>query len=185
MNWDDKREVKKGDLGESICRSLLESDKYVVYEAVTKKAHLIDFFCHRESKEIIGAEVKSKRRTKKCFWGDVPGTGFDIRHYKEYLHLQEKHNIEIKMFFVDEYEELIYGGWLSDLMNNAIKVKDVVLFRLDEMDIFYKLSETQVSNLKALSRSKQDYEGVKAYFNQKKKVIKNPMQGKLFNHWDI
>lgn len=188
MDWQDKTTVKKGDLGENICRELLQMDGYVVYKSITDgMPHLIDFFCHKESKNIIGAEVKAKSRTIKCFWGNIPGTGCNLKSYNEYLHLQEKHSIDIKMYFVDQYEECIYGGWLSDITPGLKHLPGgQVVFRLDLMQVFYNLSASQVEELKRLTKPGISYSGVKRHFCRTNsddiQKLPNPIQLSFFNH---
>lgn len=185
MGWQDKIEVKKGNLGEAICRGLLEKDKYVIYAPVVEGAHLIDFFCHKESKNIIGAEVKTKRRTIKRFWGNVPGTGCNTKVFREYMHLQEKHNIDVKMFFVDQFERCIYGGWLSDISpGHKFLPGGQVIFRLDLMQVFYNLSAHQIEELKRLTKQGIHYSGVAKYFCQQPNNSALPTPGQLsfFSH---
>ena len=43
MSWEDKIQVKKGNLGENIVKDTLEKKGYVVYKCVTERAHAFDF----------------------------------------------------------------------------------------------------------------------------------------------
>ena len=79
MNWSDKTQVKKGDIGERIVKDLLEKKGYSVYKAITEKAHAFDFLAIKGKKQLLFVEVKTKAKTNK--W---PATGLDIRHWNEY-----------------------------------------------------------------------------------------------------
>jgi len=184
MNWQDKTTVKKGNIGEEICRNLLEGQGFVVYNPVTDAAHVIDFFCHKSNKELIAAEVKTKRRTLKNYWYrdskvkskgiaapeliGIPGTGFNRKSAKEYWHLHKKHNIDVVLFFVDDFEGCIYGGRFSKLLHYGTKMKtaDQVVFPLDKMNVFCRLSTHEKNLIASITNCKYDYSSHSPFFNQ-------------------
>ena len=43
-DWNDKTEVKKGDIGEAIVKNILEQKGYVIYKCVTEKLMLLIFW---------------------------------------------------------------------------------------------------------------------------------------------
>lgn len=110
-SWDDKLTVRKGALGESLVRKFLEEAGYIVYEPKTEGAHAFDKLCvSRDKKVLFIVEVKTKPHRLK-----YPDTGIDIRHYQEYLHIQEKYGVDVLIFFVDEFKKQIYANKLKEL----------------------------------------------------------------------
>lgn len=161
MDWQDKRETKKGNIGEEIIRNMLRKKGYVIYEPVDNAPHLIDIFCHHSQKDLICIEVKTKRR--RANWED---TGFETRHYKEYIRLLENHRLDTFIAFVDDFEECIYGQKLSHLMQFANEYKGQVYFSLQEMKFIHRLTDRQLNDLKKLTTERYDYSKVKKFFNR-------------------
>jgi len=64
QEWQDKKEVKKGNIGELIIRNYLEDKGYVVYEPVTEKAHHFDKVISRNKKFLAVAEIKTYERLR-------------------------------------------------------------------------------------------------------------------------
>ena len=113
MNWIDKPQVKKGNIGEAYVKQFLEKKGYIVYAPVTDGAHKIDFFAHNgKEKNVICIEAKAKKRM--AYFEE---TGFNYDSYLHYLEVQEKHSIPTYIFFIDEFEKCIYGQWLHKLGN--------------------------------------------------------------------
>jgi Holliday junction resolvase-like predicted endonuclease len=112
MSFLDKDTSKKGIIGEQFVRAHLESKGFVVYKAVTDdKPHPLDFFAATEDKKrIVIAEVKSK--SKRMIYDD---TGIDERHFQEYKYIQNKYNMDVFVYFVDEESALVYGNYLKEL----------------------------------------------------------------------
>ena len=109
-NWDDKREVKKGQIGERIIKSFLENKGYIVYTPNTAGAHAFDFLAIKDKEKAIIAE--SKTYPKRKFYND---TGIDIENYEKYKIISENHNMPVFLFFIDDVKNEIYGNWLSEL----------------------------------------------------------------------
>lgn len=164
MDWQDRTEVKKGNLGEEIVKNVLESKGYIVYKCGTKGAHAFDFLAVKNKQVLFIAEVKSKARLNKFY-----ATGINTKHYKEYKYIYNKHNIDILLFFVDEHpsEKRIYCQKLSILMQNKTIdnisypnteiAKDIVLFSLSDMINVCYLSDEQMQMLKSFSNRSYDY----------------------------
>lgn len=164
MNWEDKVQVKKGDLGERIVRDTLESKGYVVYKSVTEKAHAFDFLAVKDKKVFVIAEVKSKARFNK-----YEATGIDVKHYNEYRYIFENQNIDVVLFFVDEHpkEERIYCQSLSVLMQEKIIAgvkypntqiaSGKIIFSLSDMITVCKLLPDQLAELKKYSSRNYEY----------------------------
>lgn len=104
------RETIKGDVGEDIVRNLLEECNFVVYQAITEKAHLVDFIVQRDMDLIFAVEVKTKPKFKK-----YPATGFDYRHYQRYRDFSKKSRLPVLIVFVDIELKNIYGNFLHVL----------------------------------------------------------------------
>jgi len=164
MSWQDKIQVKKGDLGENIVKDTLEKKGYIVYKCVTERAHAFDFLAVKDKKVFVIAEVKSKARFNK-----YEATGIDLRHFYEYKFIYNNHKIDILLFFVDEHpkEERIYCQKLSVLMKekticnvkypNTEISKGKIIFSLTDMITVCKLSKDQLSELKKYSSRNYEY----------------------------
>jgi hypothetical protein len=57
--------LRKGALGESIIRSIMEDKGWVVYQPVTEGAHCFDIMAIRDKKTAIAVDVKAKARMNK------------------------------------------------------------------------------------------------------------------------
>ena len=121
MNWEDQTTVKKGNIGEDIVSDYFKARNYIPYKPDAEGSHPFDRIMARaDKKEIFIAEVKTKAR--RIYY---PDTGIDIRHYDSYKYIQDKYNIDVFIYFVDEYLKTIYGNFLRILdkervMKNAI-----------------------------------------------------------------
>jgi len=155
-NWNDKLEVKKGNIGEKIVQEYLENRGFVIYKPITEKAHCFDTLAIKDKEKLLIVEIKTKARLNK-----YPATGFDYKHYLEYNKISEKHNADVFVFFVDEMLEKVYGNYLKYLEELTIinKVvypitinfgynKKVIAFPLDNMVDIKMLTEEQVQEIK-------------------------------------
>jgi Holliday junction resolvase-like predicted endonuclease len=164
MNWSDKTQVKKGDIGEQIVKDLLEKKGYSVYKAITEKAHAFDFLAIKGKQQLLFAEVKTKAKTNK--W---PATGIDIKHFNEYKFILEKYNIDFILFFVDEHpdQQRVYCQKLSclieecqidgELYPNTTMCKGIILFPLQKMIHVRDLTDDEAKTLKQLSTRNYEY----------------------------
>ncbi len=163
MSWRDKKEVKKGNIGELILKQYLESKGYIVYEPVTKGSHSFDKIAVREKENMVIVEVKTKARMNK-----FNATGFDIKSYKYYKCIKEKYNIPLYCFFVDECLGKIYGNKLSSLEKKYIDskkiiypntkiVKNIILFSLDTMKTIHYLNNLEIKEIKKYNSRNYDY----------------------------
>lgn len=165
MNWEEQKTVKKGTIGEQIVFDFLTEKGFIVYVPVTNGAHKIDFFAHKSgaSKNVIAAEVKSKRRMAK-----FPSTGFNYSSYEHYQEILDKHSIDTFCFFVDDFEGCIYGSWLSKLGEGRIiggGRNKVIVWGLDSMKLIRHLTFDEVNQLTEHTTEKYSYENVERYFN--------------------
>lgn len=122
MLREDKPEVKKGNIGERIVEEYLEKDGFIIYKPVTNWPHAFDRLAIKDKQMLILAEVKTKGKMTKLPFKDA--TGFELRHYYEYIGISNKHNLDIFIFFVDDNTESVYGNYLSEL-DKSYKIGDV------------------------------------------------------------
>ncbi len=108
--WHDKHEVKKGDYGEELVRRILESHGFVVYQAVTEGAHLIDFIVELDKNLIFAVDVKTKEMMIK-----YAETGFNYSNYEHYRDFSTRARMPVLIAFVDPRKKTIYGNFLSVL----------------------------------------------------------------------
>ena len=113
-DWESRRTVQKGNLGEDIVKKFLEGKGLVVYKPVTDKAHSFDMLAICDKRAVMIAEVKSKTlmNFSKC-------TGFNYSTFLDYCYISNKHKIPVFVFFVDEKLAEIYGNWLHELEKPA------------------------------------------------------------------
>lgn len=166
MNWQNKKEVKKGNLGERIVERHLLQHGFVPYRATTDNAaHPFDrLVASRDKKSISIAEIKTKAH--RTYY---PDTGINIEHYNDYTAISIKHNMAVFIFFVDEHKKEIYGNFLSELdkpctvtHNNKIlqyplNHGNIRYFPLCKMQKISELTEIEAKVLSKLSARNYDY----------------------------
>lgn len=172
MRWEDKQEVKKGDMGENFLdQYLFQTGKWIPYLPVFDGPHPFDrIAASLDKKELFIVEVKTKPRRK---W--YPDTGFNYKNYLEYKHLNEKYGIRVFVVFVDEYRGEGYGNFLDcleievEIILGSKRIKypliddskygcKIIYFPLSNMIIpLFKLTPQQCQKLKKLSKYSQDY----------------------------
>jgi len=162
MDWKDRIEVKKGDIGEQIVNDYLLSKGLIVYEPITEKAHGFDRLVSVGKERFVIVEIKTKAKRNK-----YPDTGIDYRHYIEYKTISEKHNLPVLLYFVDEMLGEIYGDRLDILERpNCYNYKESVLsypkveqygrvkliyFYQPTMKKIHTLTDGQIQNIKKYS----------------------------------
>lgn len=111
-NWESKTTVKKGNIGENLTKQYLRNQGYIIYSPETEGKHPFDTLIVTPDKKKIGVgEIKTKPK-RRCY----PDTGIDLRHYNDYISVQNNYNIEVYIFFVDEESKTIYGNTLNKLL---------------------------------------------------------------------
>lgn len=167
MEWSERKTVKKGDLGESIVRRVLENKNYIIYNPTTPGPHAFDILAVKNKIDFIVAEVKSKARMNR-----FRATGIDVRHYNDYVKVLEKYGIDVILFFVDEHpeEKRVYCASLNKLKIDKeiegkiypnfdiLKSHNIVLFHLSEMTHIEYLEDAEVLELQKLSTRQHEYE---------------------------
>jgi hypothetical protein len=156
---------RKGGVGESVVRGVLEAKGWVVYQPVTEGAHQFDMLCIKDKRSAAAFDIKAKARMNK-----FPCTGVDQRHFEEYKSFAEKHNMPFWLVFVDESMRSIYGNTIAELETPrseggidypwAMKTKGgkfLRLWPLSAMKVIADLSVADADALKALSQRSYDY----------------------------
>jgi Holliday junction resolvase-like predicted endonuclease len=173
MVWQEKIEVKKGNIGEDLVAQMLKKNNYVVYSPKTDGSHNIDFIAHQfREGQLICCEVKTKKRMAK-----YARTGFNLRHHEGYKQMKERHNMDTFVAFVDDFERCIYGNWLDKLgegfkrgnknqKENKNQYDEVIVFPLENMVKIDILSEDIIKKLQEYTKENDnyDYSNVKRHF---------------------
>lgn len=164
-NWQDKPEVKKGNIGENIVDKYLRDKGFVPYYPDMRSAHPFDRLCaSKDKRTLLIAEVKAK--AKRTYY---PDTGFNISNYEDYCNIRQKYNIPIYLYFVDEGMGLVYGNKLSVLEEEKIikhqmmdlkyplKQKGIIYFPIEKMEVIGAITEKKQQELKDLSSRNYPY----------------------------
>ncbi|MGL4999216.1 MAG: hypothetical protein ACRC5T_09635, partial [Cetobacterium sp.] len=102
--WQQKTEVKKGDLGEELVENFLTKKGYIIYKPVTDGGHAFDRVIHtKNGKKLCVVEVKTKAIMNK-----YPATGIDYSAFKGYMEINKNHNMNVRLVFVDELLGEVY-----------------------------------------------------------------------------
>lgn len=160
-NWNEKEEVKKGNIGENIVFNYLCNSGYTVYRPVTEGPHLFDNLCvSRDKRTIFIAEVKTKEARKY-----YPDTGIDIRSYQEYKFVENKYNLHVYLFFVDAANRKVYGNFLRRLETPKAEGKysyplqqgGIIYFPLSSMTLISELTAEEAEEIK--KHNTKNYDG--------------------------
>jgi len=114
LSWQDKPEVKKGDIGEDIVDCILSNMGYSSFKNNDNCSHPIDrIYIHRKTHDIKVIDVKCKQLRDK-----YPDTGFPFSNFKVYRDINKAITVEI--WFVDCVKGEIYGNTLDKLKEMKI-----------------------------------------------------------------
>jgi hypothetical protein len=165
VDFEKTDKYKKGTYAEEIVFNYLRGKGFVVYRPSSGCAHGFDNLAVKDKKKIIIVECKAKARRNY-----YPDTGINKKHLEDYLYIQEKHNLPVYIFFIDEMEGRIYGNTLDRLMLPANHIKKgekityplyqkgIVYFHLDNMVNIADIEKKQVEFLKKHSTRSYDYQ---------------------------
>lgn len=164
-NWQSLTSVKKGNIGERLVNEFLIKKGYIPYSPDADGAHPFDrLVASRDKKTIFIADSKTK--PARTYY---PDTGINIRHYNEYKFIQDKYNIDVFIFFVDEDSKTIYGNFLKRLdeprkivhngkiIEYPMEQKGIRYFPLSVMMPVAEIPAVDVLELFGLSQRKKDY----------------------------
>jgi len=149
-DWEERTTVKKGNYGEKLVNNLLEKEGFIMYMPTTPGKHAFDRLAIKGKKDILMVECKSKAKRK---W--VDDTGIDIRHFKDYTYISNKHHLYLFIFFIDEYLGEIYGNYLHKLTKPKVIGKRT--YPLEEKGIIYFPMCNMKRNLAKLNGKDVDF----------------------------
>ena len=166
MEWNRRREVKKGNYGEDLVCAYLKRDGWVIYKPENNGPHPFDRLCVKNKREIMIAECKTKSRMSK-----YNGTGVNTKNYEEYCAIVDHHKLELFLFFVDENAQEIYGNYLSILQKPYTDTSgvefpkrllcrngdDVTIFSCEKMEHIAYISNKAVDVLKTHTSRNWEY----------------------------
>ena len=170
MKFEDLPQVKKATFAEQELDKFLLKRGIVPYIPIPGTAHPFDRLCATaDKKKLFIAEVKAKA-SRKYF----PDTGMNLKSHNDYIHIRDTYNIDIWLFFVDEFKKQIYGNLLSEL-EKSIRIDyqgrslqypliqatksgtEIIYFCLDNMIKVCDIDEITAKQLTELSTRNYDY----------------------------
>ena len=164
INFKDLKTTQKEEVGESLVNKYLEAKGFIIYTPITNGSHAFDRLAIKDNKLLLIAEIKSKAKRLK-----YPDTGINIKHYNIYKDIQEKHNLNVFIFFVDEEMSKIYGGWLKDLekeqeishngfnLKYPIKWNDIIYFPMKNTKTICDITKEDTDILKNFTAKNSKY----------------------------
>lgn len=158
--------VKKGDIGESIIKEMLEARGYIIMQPTSNAPHPFDMVAVRDKSEFMLVEVKTKARMQRR-----KETGINQANFKYYYEACQKHNFRLFLVFVDEHpaEQRIYGNYLDVLEEQEVingitypyteKLKGGVVrfYPLSKMKTLTRLTPEQVKTLRENTNRNYNY----------------------------
>jgi len=161
MSWEDKPQVKMGNIGERLIRDYLEKKGLIPYFPDLSAPHPFDLLCATaDKKRFCIVEIKTKPR--RIYYAD---TGINVSVYNDYLNAQNKLNIKVYLYFVDTKMGQIYGNTLDELSKTlSLSSKKypshengVVYFPLCHCLIIRDLSDEEISEIEQYTTRKYQY----------------------------
>lgn len=177
-NWQNKREVKRGNIGEEIVINYIESLGKLVYTLNSSERHFFDTIVvtpQRYIDEQINKEIFApgkieilEIKTKPSRYA-YPDTGFNYDQYVKYKYLNDILNIPLSVWFVDPLIGNIYGGNLTSLEQQTSVAnsygkkisyplkqyskegKEIIYFPIDNMKIIATLTKEQIEEINKTS----------------------------------
>ena len=155
--------LKKGEIGESLVKRILEQNGWCVFQPTTQGAHCFDMLCIKDKKKAFALDVKSKQKLKY-----YNGTGIDERHYQVYKNFSLKYNMPFFLAFVDEGSGEVYGNFLSlldaDYFDGEKKyplfIKDgaIRVWNMNSMKLIGNINKTESSLLYEYNQRNAKYD---------------------------
>ena len=163
--WEDKIQVQTGNAGETIIDRYIRSKNLMPYKAVFEGSHPFDrIIASTDKQNLYIADAKTKAR--RTYY---PDTGINYKHYQEYKHLMNKYSMRVFLFFVDEWQQKVYGNFL-DVLEKPVQISHngkiyeypltqgiVIYFPLELMRDICNLDKTECELLKQLSSRNYEY----------------------------
>lgn len=143
MNWEDKIEVKKGNIGEDIIQSFLENKGWIIYKPTTKnKAHFFDMVCTYNKDKIICIDVKTKARLNK--WA---AQGIDLKHYNNYIDAQKIMNTPFYIIFIDDKLGDVHLLDLTKGIKSFMVNEYIIAWYLKDMNYLFNIGDDKIKIL--------------------------------------
>jgi len=163
--WEQRPEVRKGNIGENIVDEFLKAKRVIPYRPVYDGAHPFDRLCATaDKKTIFIADIKTKpARTY------FPDSGFNLSNYGDYTYITKKYGLRIFIFFVDEDAREVYGNWLEELeqpiqiehkgrvLSYPIRERGIIFFPKANMRHIAQVDYTRAKELMDLSTRNYEY----------------------------
>ena len=167
-NFEKKKTARKGAFAELLVKRRLEEKGYQVMGNESSGAHPFDFLASKNKVGFFAVDVKAKARRRK-----YPDTGINTKHLNTYFDFSKNHNMEFRIYFVDEENSLIYGNTLGALqlpktinginypLRNSGMSKygtyDITYFPVDNMDVIGGITDEERKKLIELTTKNQKY----------------------------
>lgn len=165
-SWQNLPAVKKGNIGEQLVNAYLIEKGFIPYSPDASGVHPFDRLVASKDKRTIFI-ADSKAKPARTFY---PDTGINIKHYEDYKFIQDKYNIDVFLFFVDEDKQEIYGNFLRHLdepveihdsgriLNYPLEHKGIRYFPLEKMLHVARITEEEASAMRQFSKRNKAYE---------------------------
>jgi hypothetical protein len=148
-----EKSLKKGELGESIIRNMLEASGWIVYMPFTKnKPHYFDILATYNKEKVIAIDVKTKARLNK--WN---AQGINKNHYEQYMAFVNKNNVPFYICFIDDKSGEIHAAELSKLANPIFPNANIIAWGLDQMKVIGNIGQEMVNELSAYDQRNYEY----------------------------
>lgn len=152
--------TRKGNIGEEIVRDMLTGWGYTVYSPPAGRTHPIDFIAAKPD-ELTAIDVKTYPRLFL-----KPYTGIDAADWHTYINLPTQ-GAPVRLFWVDEFERMVYGQRIERLAKVVTFTKDKALFPLSAMTAVRSLTDAECNALMDAGRvDYSQYNGTTRYFQQ-------------------
>jgi hypothetical protein len=144
MDFKDKPQFKKGEIGETYVKNWLIERGWITYSPDVKdRPHYFDMLITKDKLQVIAIDVKTKARLNN--WN---AQGIDLRHYDEYMRFMCTTKVPFYLFFVDDKCGDVFCADLSKLKNPfVLHEKKIIAWYLDDMRKVFQLSESQIQEL--------------------------------------
>jgi len=144
MEWEEKDQVKKGNIGEAIVQSYLEGRGWTVYTPKTKGAHWFDLLCCKGKEQVIALDVKTKARFNK--WN---AQGINIRSYNQYLNFLEVSSINFYLIFIDDKTGDVHLADLNEIKNKGFTPNNdkLIAWKLTDMKLLFRIEDKMIEKL--------------------------------------
>jgi len=151
--FNNKPEVKKGNVGEDIVTEFLEQKKCIVYTTNTDAPHSFDLMFHTIGikHKIYFGEVKTK---SSMSWNIGNVTGINTKSLDGYVEMIKETGRDLRLFFVDTRLKLCYSVKLSTLSDKWSKEiidsrtnQKITVWKLSDMTTMFELDEKQINKI--------------------------------------